>query len=209
MRVAVAVRHGQHAADDAAGDAAVVEREVLEGVEGPVAERAAVARGAARLGVRREGRVAAVGRIDDERRLAPGSGADVVAERAHVVVGARAGLLVALGAIGKLLIGEVEPVAELLRPDGRDAAHVVARPGALQVGVAPRRARRLVADARRAVERGDGQVRRSRLRRGERRRPQRCAKRKSQCQPTTRGRNHGASGAARRAAIGAYYTASV
>jgi hypothetical protein len=55
-----------------------------------------------------------------------------------------AGLLVALAAVGELLIGEVEPVAELLWPHGRHAAHVVARPRSLQVRVAPRRARRRV-----------------------------------------------------------------
>ena len=45
-------------------------------------------------------------------------------------------------------------------PDARgDAAHVVAACTCPEVGVAPWRARRLVADARRAVERGDGHVR--------------------------------------------------
>ena len=49
--VAVAVDDAQHRADDAARDAAVVEREVLGGVERAVAERAPVARGAALLGL--------------------------------------------------------------------------------------------------------------------------------------------------------------
>jgi hypothetical protein len=55
--VAVAVDDAQHRADDAARDAAVVEREVLERVERAVAERAAVARRAALLGLGRERRL--------------------------------------------------------------------------------------------------------------------------------------------------------
>ena len=47
--VAVAVDDAEHRADDAARDAAVVEREVLGRVERTVTEGAAVARGAALL----------------------------------------------------------------------------------------------------------------------------------------------------------------
>ena len=42
--VAVAIGHGHDRSDDAAGDAAIVEREVLEGVEGAFAEASAIAR---------------------------------------------------------------------------------------------------------------------------------------------------------------------
>ena len=48
---------------------------------------------------------------------------------------------------GQLLVGQIEPVAELGRPLARDAGRVVAAPDALQIGFAPRRLRRRVGDA--------------------------------------------------------------
>ncbi len=88
--VAVAVDDAQHRADDAAGDAAIVEREVLRCVERTVAERAAVARCAALLGLGRDRRLPAVGRVDDERGLAERASCEVAAERADGVL-ARSG----------------------------------------------------------------------------------------------------------------------
>ena len=157
--VAVAVDDAQHRADDAARDAAVVEREVLRGLERPVAERALVARGAALLGLGGERGRAAVGRIDDDRRLAEGATGEIAAEGADRVLGVLDAVFDLLLPRRELLVGLIERVAERLRTGGRNAARVVARPHALQIGVAPRRPRHRVGDRRAAVVGRDHQCR--------------------------------------------------
>ena len=78
-----------HRSDDAARDAAVVEREVLGRIERSVAEGALIARGAALLRFRGKGRRPAVRRIDDQRRLAEGASGEVAAEGTDGVLGVR------------------------------------------------------------------------------------------------------------------------
>src|SRR5262245_6886947 len=99
--VAVAVDDAQYRTDDTARDAAVVEREVLRRVERSVAERAAIARCPPLLGRSRERGHAAVGRIDDERRLPERPPREVVAERADIVLTALHALLDLFGSSGE------------------------------------------------------------------------------------------------------------
>ncbi len=138
---AVAVEHGKHAAD-AARDAAVVEREILEAVERPGAE-GADAEGGLLLGEAglRQPREAAVGRFDDERGVAEGADPEFVPQERFLVHGAVARRLVAAGPTGELLGRERFAAALRRRARGGNAAHVVAGPDAFQVRVAPGQAR--------------------------------------------------------------------
>ena len=140
---AVAVEHGAHAGAQAARDAAVVQREILERVERTRAERAvAGGSGGSRTSVGRQRRRAAVRGIDDERRET---------ENAHAIRDAMEGLnvgrviaagLLTLRALDELLLAQELLRAERFRAVERNATHVVGRPGALQARMAPRRLRR-------------------------------------------------------------------
>jgi hypothetical protein len=141
--VAVAVDDAQHGADDATGDAAIVQREVFGCVERAVTERAAVARGTALLGGGRNRRLPAIRRIDDERRLTERTACVVAAERADGVQCVLDALLRLLLTRRPLLLALIE-AGDVLRPLHRDALRVVARPHALKIRVAPRRFRRRV-----------------------------------------------------------------
>ena len=114
-------------------------------VERTVAERPAVARRAPLLGVGRDRRLPAVGRIDDERGLPEGAAGVVAAEGADRVQRILDALLRLLLARGPLLIGLIQ-AGHVLRPLHRDSLRVVARPDALQIGIAPRRLRHRVRD---------------------------------------------------------------
>src|SRR5262245_66466432 len=85
--VAIAVHDTHHRTDDAARDAAVVQREVQCRVEGAVAECALIARGTTLLCFRSEGGSPAVGRIDDERRLPERASGEVAPEGSDSVLG--------------------------------------------------------------------------------------------------------------------------
>ena len=140
---AVAVEHREDAAD-AARDAAVVQAEVGEGVERALAERADVGhRLPAGGGGRRHRRDLAVRRIDDERRVAERADAELVAQEGLLVDRPVAGGFVAAGPAGELLRRERLARAHRRLPRRRNAAHVVARPDAVEIRMPPRGARRL------------------------------------------------------------------
>ena len=153
--IAVAVRNRHHAADDAARDAPIVEREVLGAVEGTVPEAAAIPGRRPLQRLRRDRRHPAVRRIDDERGLPEGLGA---APESITAAGLHAGrghgvldrLLVPLDSIGELLIGQLRPAGKLRGAFPRDATGAVAGPLALEIRVAPRR------PGRRPFRRGGG-----------------------------------------------------
>src|SRR5688572_23895892 len=147
--IAVPVDDARHRAVDAARDAAVVQGEVLDGLEGAIAERPAVARrrALARLGQRL--RHDAGRRIDHVRGLAEGAACEVVAERARRVVLTPDDPILDLFLPRRPLL--VVEVKALRRRTGGTAAaaatrhterRIVAAPGALEVGLTPRRFRR-------------------------------------------------------------------
>ena len=133
--VAVAVDDAKDGADDAARDAAIVEREVLGRIEGTLTERTAIARGTALLGFLRDCWHDAVWRIDDERRLPERATGEVVAERADVRFTALHALLDLLDASSECFITEIEVVAEILGALARDTAGVVTAPDTLKIGI--------------------------------------------------------------------------
>ena len=105
----------------------------------------------------------AVGRIDDERGLAEGPAGEIEAERAgrRWSPTARRRVSIWLSRWANSWSVEIETIAELRRPRHRDVAHVVARPHALEVGIAPRRPRHLIRGPL-ATEGGDDERRRRR-----------------------------------------------
>ena len=137
---AVAVDHRQPRTCQAARDAAVVVVEVLDGVEGTHA--VGTRDGAARACFRRERRDPAVRRIDDERGVAEVARALFIAEGACSRVVEITRLAALTRALREFLVGEVLARPELRRARHRHAAHVVARPDALEIGMAPRQLRR-------------------------------------------------------------------
>src|SRR5262249_52973685 len=145
---------------DSAGDAAVIQREVVDGVERPVAEGAAVARRAPLFRLGREAGLPAVWRIDDERRLPEGALRVVVPERAGRVLATLHAVGHLLLARGPLPVGLVETSPELDVTLARDTCGVIARPDTLQIRFAPGRASDGVRD------RGPSVVRRDHERRG-------------------------------------------
>ena len=95
----------------------------------------------------RQRRKAAVRGLHDQRsqpvrlaHLGPVADAHLVGGDLFVV--ARVQAAQALDALGELFVGEVPPVAEALGPLHRRAVQLVDGPHAVQIGVAPRRARR-------------------------------------------------------------------
>ncbi len=156
--VAVAVDDSHHRSDDAARDAAVVEREVLGRIERSVAESALIARGAALLCFRGEGRRSAVRRIDNQRSLAEGASSEVAAEGADGVLGVRDAALNLLLSRREFLVVLIQAVAEILWPRHRHRC-VVAAPDALQIRIAPRCLRHRVGQRRATVVRRDDQCR--------------------------------------------------
>ena len=87
--------------------------------------------------------------FDHERRLAMRARPDFTDECAGRDAHIAARLVVAPLAVGIFLIGEQSAVAEFRRALQRHAARIVGRPGALQIGMAPWRARRGVGLLRR------------------------------------------------------------
>ena len=141
MLDAVAVDRGVHAVADAAADAAVVEREIVERIESVVAERAVsglLAR-ASRVGDRR---LAAIRRIDDQRGEAERSRAPFVTQERLGRRRTRCARVLLDGACEELFLRQRLLGAERLWPIARDAAHVVRAVGACEGRVAPRRSRR-------------------------------------------------------------------
>ena len=154
------MRH--HRARQPSGDAPIVQAEILRAVERPAANAsgdrpafvdgvdARVGRRRAILGVRPERRNPAVGRIDDEPRPAAPRHLEHVAKRherlgpVRPVDGLRLTLLDDFGQLRDRDILDA-PAFELLRPLERRVQLVLVRVGALQIGIAPRRARRRVA----------------------------------------------------------------
>jgi hypothetical protein len=133
--ISIDARH--HRAHDAQRDAPVVQRQVRRRIEGAVSVRAD--RCASRLGTRHERRNAAIGRVDNERRLAerpiqPGA---VDAHRAHRVFALlpRAGVPLLL--FGELLVGQFGFRAQLHGTLNWDTARGISRPDGLQIGIAP------------------------------------------------------------------------
>src|SRR5262245_60943932 len=140
---AVAVDRRQHRTEDAARDTAIVEREVLELVERPRPERADARDGlCARLARSRELRHAAIGRLDDERRVAERARAPLVAQERLFFRRAVLAALLLARALEELLGRQLLARALILRPVARNAAHVVDAPLAVEARRAPRRARR-------------------------------------------------------------------
>src|SRR5690606_32344175 len=128
---AVAVEHGAHAGRETARDAAVVKREVLERVERAVAESALPRDGLTPRAARgRDGRRAAVRRVDDERRETEAAYAPrVTVKRLDVLRMLAAGLL-APRALYELLLVEKLLRTERCRPVEWNRAHVVRGPRA-------------------------------------------------------------------------------
>ena len=91
------------------------------------------------LFLRRQRRLAAVRRIDDERGVAEGADPVLVAEERLLVHGAEAVGFVTARALQELLLGEVLAVGVLRRTAHRHAAHVVARELPADVGMTPGR----------------------------------------------------------------------
>src|SRR6185436_12813824 len=117
---------------------------VLEGVEGAGAEGADAGRGAL-LGLPRRGERghAPVLGLDHERRVAEGAHAEFVAQERLLVHRAIARRLVAAGPARELLGRQRLTIGLRRRARGGNAAHVVARPRAFEIGMAPGGARRL------------------------------------------------------------------
>ncbi len=165
------VAGGQHRGEQAARDAPVVGPEVGEGLErmlrhdvGEVVPVGAAHDVLALLALRGHRRQPAVGGIDDERRLAlrqPALTPMRRRARAHAAARRAAGdhgfgIGFGLRAArvltrGELFVGERVARAERGRPLERRALHLVARPDALQVRVAPGRSRHDVGAGRGAV----------------------------------------------------------
>ena len=139
MRLPLPYDDRHHRPDDAARDAPIVEREVERRVERALAEAAAVARCGPLQRVGREGRRAAVLRLDHQRGLAIGLvlPAAVVAKGADRVHRAGNAILVGFLRLRELLVVEHRTAADLFRPLARDAQRGVARPHAGDVRIAP------------------------------------------------------------------------
>ena len=158
--IVVIVEAGHHGAGHAARDAAIVEVQVLPGLELRAVAHGRERRVALAHAVRLRG-VSAVGRIDDERRLvAPQAAVEPEAVVGPGLSGRRRAVAVRLGLrveFGALLRREQRLPLEVVGPLERRRRPV--RPDSLQVGVAPRRARRLLRcegrDAKRRDDRRD------------------------------------------------------
>src|SRR5262249_16534230 len=130
-------------ADDPAGDAAVIQREIFRRVEWSLTEAAAVARRRALLRLGGEGRCVAVFRLDHQRCLSIRLGLPrlLLAEDADRVLATLTAVLIGLLRRRELLVVEHRACAELLGPFARNAERRVARPYAGDVRVAPFRLR--------------------------------------------------------------------
>jgi hypothetical protein len=117
------------------GDAAVVEREVIEVIERPGAERAARPVRGQLFAVRRKLRHLAVRRIDDERRIPEGTGTEFVAQEG-LIRDSRGGGVVG-HAFVELLGRQRQSVGLLRRPIHRHTAEVVGVPDALEARLPP------------------------------------------------------------------------
>src|SRR4029079_8166724 len=123
-----------------------VEREVVEAVERPGAKRAdAGLRLLLRQRLGGQRRAPPVGWIDDDRRVAEGADADLVAQERFLIHRAESAGLVAAGALQELLRRQRDAIGLRRGSFLRNAAHVVGRERSLNIGMAPRRARRLPA----------------------------------------------------------------
>ena len=139
---AVAVQHRQDRSNEAAGDAAVVEREILELVERAGPERSAIAVGGTRTAGCCHRRHLSVWRIDDERRVPERPDAELIAKDCFLIDRAIPRAFVTRCAASELLGREQLSRPVLRRAAHLNAAHVVARPDAFEIGMSPRGPRR-------------------------------------------------------------------
>ena len=148
---AAVVEDRQRGAERAAGDAALPHREVLGAVQLRAEQRPFGRRGGAGLARGRHRRHPAIGRIDQQGRLqlrlAPFHPVAGGAGRPAGAVGGHPDDLFLLPFFeGRVLVGGHEEARTVLRRAlDRHANHVDAGPDAVQVGIAPRRARNDVA----------------------------------------------------------------